>query len=118
MIAFGFSGEPWWAILLWDLGMLFVALIMLAIWGSAGQSAKETAALVAAGKQVLGEVTDKSVYDDSDDVYYDLTVWIPLPDGGFEVTHRCSHSGCSARRTGEKLTVLVDPVVRTWAVVH
>ncbi|SMC77278.1 hypothetical protein [Lentzea albidocapillata] len=118
MIVLAFSGQPWWAILLWELGMLFVVLIMLAIWGTAGDSAKETAALAAAGTQVLGELTDKSLYDAGDDVYYDLTLWIPLPQGGFSVTHRCSRAECSSRRPGEKIPMLVDPEVRTWAVFH
>ncbi|MGI5498638.1 hypothetical protein [Lentzea sp. CA-135723] len=118
MVLAGFSDGPWWAILLWELALLVTAFIMLAIWSSAGDSARETTALEAAGTRVLSEVTDKSLYDDSDEKYYDLTLWLPLPDGGFEVGHRCGRPECAELRPGARLPVLVDPRTRAWAVLH
>ncbi|MFD4669178.1 hypothetical protein ACFWNN_05535 [Lentzea sp. NPDC058450] len=118
MVLVGLSGGAWWAILLGELGLLVTAFLMLAIWFSAADSAKETTALVASGTRVLGEVTDKSLYDDSDEKYYDLTLWLPVPDGGFEVGHRCGRPECAELSAGARLPVLVDPHTRTWAVLH
>ncbi|WP_434443487.1 hypothetical protein [Lentzea sp. E54] len=120
MVLFAFSDEPWWAIALWELGMLVVVFLMLALWATATESAKETVALRASSTTVAGEILDGSVYEESDDITYELTLWIPLPDGGFQVRHRCSHHVCSAaaKRGDGQLTVLVDPKVHTWAVVH
>ena len=118
MAVLAFSDDPWWAIMLWELGMLVVVLLMVALWATAAESAKETVALRAAGTTVLGEVVDKTVVDDHDEIYYELTFWVPLPGGGFEARHRCSRTACSVQEPGGRLTVLVDPVVRTWGVVH
>ncbi|HUQ61417.1 hypothetical protein [Lentzea sp.] len=118
MVVLALSGQPWWAILLWDLGLLVVVFIMLAIWFTAGESAKQTTALLAVGKQVLGEVVGRTEDDDGEDVHYELALWVPLPDGGFQATHRCRRAECSRRQPGDRLTVLVDPKVRTWAVPH
>ncbi|MGW6929000.1 hypothetical protein ACWGE0_02985 [Lentzea sp. NPDC054927] len=113
-----FSGQPWWAILLWELGILVTVLFLLAIWSSAASDAQETAALIAAGTKVLGDVIDNTRYDETDTVYHLLTVWIPLPDGGFQARHRCSQAECTSLEPGGRLTVLVDPAVHTWAVLH
>lgn len=118
MAVLAFSGEPWWAILLWELGLLVVVFIMLALWFSAADSAKETVALQAVGTTVLAEVFDKTVFEDSDEVYYELTFWVPLPDGGFQAKHRCSRTSCSVQEPGGRLTVLVDPKLHTWGIVH
>ena len=108
-----FFDEPWWVIVLWELGMLVVVVILLALWASAGESAKETASLRARGITVTAEVLDSTEHDDGESVSHSLTLWIPVPDGGFEVSHR------RHRYHGEQhLEVLVDPVVRTWAVVR
>ncbi|MGW6443160.1 hypothetical protein [Lentzea sp. NPDC055074] len=112
MAVLAFSDEPWWSILLWELGMLVVVVLMLALWATAGESAKETASLRARGTTVVAEVLDSSAHDDGESVSHELTLWIPS-GGGFQVHHRCD------RYEGEQhLEVLVDPVVRTWAVVH
>ncbi|MFD4637703.1 hypothetical protein ACFWN2_10340 [Lentzea sp. NPDC058436] len=68
MAVLAFSDEPWWAIALWELGMLVVVVIMLALWASAGESAKETAALRANGTTVVAEVLDSTSRDDSETV--------------------------------------------------
>ncbi|GGM85814.1 hypothetical protein GCM10011609_22540 [Lentzea pudingi] len=112
MAVLAFSDEPWWAILLWELAMLVVVVLMLALWATAGESAKETAALRARATAVVAEVLDSTRHDDGETVSHELTLWIPS-GGGFQVHHRCD------RYEGEQhLEVLVDPVVRTWAVVH
>ena len=120
LVAFIVSGEPWWATALWGLCLLVVVVLMLALWFTAGESARQTAALRAVGTTVLGEVVDSSVFEESDEITYELTLRVPSPDGGVEVRHRCSRYVCSeaAKRGAGHLTVLVDPGVRTWAVVH
>ncbi|MDX8029177.1 hypothetical protein SK803_03095 [Lentzea sp. BCCO 10_0856] len=117
-VALVFSDQPWWAIVLWELGILFTVLFLLAIWSSAASDAQETAALVAAGTKVLGEVVDNTRYDETDTVYHLLTVWIPLRDGGFQARHRCGQAECTSLEPGGRLTVLVDPAAHTWAVLH
>jgi hypothetical protein len=112
MALLAFSDEPWWAIALWELGMLFVVVIMFALWSSAGESARETVSLRARGTTVVAEVLDSTEHDDGESVSHSLRLWIPV-SGGFEVHHKCNHYD------GEQhLRVLVDPVVRTWGVVH
>ncbi|MEU3642102.1 hypothetical protein AB0E59_01880 [Lentzea sp. NPDC034063] len=112
-VAVAFSGEPWWAIVLWEFALLVTAVICAAIWASAGESAKETAALRAKGITVVAEVLDSTAHDDGESVSHALTLWIPASGGGFEVRHHCDHYD------GEQhLQVLVDPAVRTWGVVH
>ncbi|MEV6235106.1 hypothetical protein [Lentzea sp. NPDC051838] len=117
-IALAFSGEPWWAIALWELGLLVTLMFLLAVFSSARSDADETAALVAAGTKVTGEVMDKTLYDTGDSIYYLLTVSVPLPDGGFEARHRCSQQECKDLEPGGRITVLVDPQTRAWAVLH
>jgi hypothetical protein len=112
------SGEAWWAILLGDLALLFTALIMLALWFSASESEQQTTALLAGGTKVSGEVLEKAVHDDGETVYRELTVRIPLADAGFQGHHRCSHTECADLEPGSRVTVLVDPVTRAWAVLH
>ncbi|MFJ5985761.1 hypothetical protein [Lentzea sp. NPDC092896] len=112
MTAVAVSDESWWSILLWELGMLVVVVLMLALWSTAGESAKETASLRAKGTTVVAEVLDSTAHDDGESVSHELTLWIPS-GGGFQVYHRCD------RYEGQQhFEVLVDPVVRTWAVVH
>ncbi|RDI17112.1 hypothetical protein [Lentzea flaviverrucosa] len=112
MVWLAFSGQQWWAIVLWELGLLVVLFGLLAIWSTAAESAKETVALRAKGTVVVAEVLDSTAHDDGEGVSHELTLWIPS-GGGFEVHHRCGHY------SGEQhLRVLVDPVVRTWGVVH
>lgn len=112
MAVLAFSDEPWWSILLWELGMLVVVILVMALWATAGESAKETASLRARGTTVVAEVLDSTAHDDGESVSHVLTLWIPA-GGGFQVHHRCD------RYEGEQhFEVLVDPVVRTWAVVH
>lgn len=113
-----FSDEPWWAILLWELALLVALFLLLALWSSAADDAREAAALVAAGTKVPGEILDKTVYDDNDTVYHLLTVRVALPDGGFEARHRCRHAECTSLEPGERVTVIVDPKSRAWAVLH
>ncbi|MET9230287.1 hypothetical protein [Lentzea sp. NPDC003310] len=113
-----FSGQAWWAIILWELGLLVVVFGMLALWTTAAESAEQTEALRAAGRAVLGEVTGKTVFDASDAVMYELTLWIPVPGGGFEDRHRCSRAGCTDVERGGRVTVLLDAATRTWAVIH
>ncbi|ANZ41088.1 hypothetical protein BBK82_39010 [Lentzea guizhouensis] len=107
LIAIIVTGSPWWATALWALCLLIVAFLMLALW-------------FAAGTMVPGEVVDSSVHEESDETTYEFTLWIPAPNGGFQARHRCSRHVCSetAKHGGGWLTVLVDPEVRTWAVVH
>jgi len=112
MVWLVFSAQPWWAIALWEFGLLVVLFGMLAIWSTAAESAKETVALRATGTTVAAEVLDSTAHDDGEGVSHELTLWIPSGDG-FEVHHRCGHYNGEQR-----LMVLVDPVVRTWAVVH
>ena len=72
--------------------------------------------VVVGSSKVLGEVTHKHVTDDGEDTSYELALWIPLPDGGFRAWHLCGR--CSNLEIGNRIPVLVDPVVRTWAVLH
>ncbi len=116
MVVVGSSEGPWWAITVAELVMLVVVFLMLALWSSAGEDARETAALLAAGTKVLGEVVHKSVTDDGEDTSYELALWIPLPDGGFRAWHLCSR--CSDLSVGNRIHVLVDPQIHTWAVLH
>jgi hypothetical protein len=118
MAVLAFSDQPWWGIVLEELVLLVVVFIVLAIWFSASDSAKKTVALRAAGTEVLGEVTGKTESDDGDDVYYELTIRIPLPEGGFQGHHRCRRSICAAREPGGQIPVLVASRLRLWAVVH
>jgi hypothetical protein len=118
MAVTAFSDQPWWAIVLEELALLVLVFIALAIWVTASDSAKKTVALRAAGTEVLGEVTEKTESDDGDDVYYELTIRIPLPDGGFEGRHRCRRSACADRRPGGQIPLLVASRLRLWAVVH
>lgn len=113
MVALAFSGEPWWAIVLWELGLLVAVIFCAAIWSSAGSDAQETVALRAKGTVVVAEVLDSTAEDDGDSISHVLRLWIPVSGDGFEVHHRCHHYD------GEKhVSVLVDPVVRTWGVIH
>ena len=113
MAVLAFSDQAWWAILLWELGMFVVLFGMLALFSSAGESAKETSALRARGTVVVAEVLGSTAHDDGESVSHELRLWVPVPGGGFEVHHRCD------RYDGEQhFHVLVDPVVRTWGVVH
>lgn len=118
MTVVAFSDQPRWGIVLEELALFVVVFIMLAVWFSASDSAKKTVALRAAGTEMLGEVTEKTESDDGDDVYYELTIRIPLPDGGFEARHRCRRSTCAARQPGGNIPVLVAARLRLWAVVH
>ncbi|GLY47241.1 hypothetical protein [Lentzea sp. NBRC 102530] len=117
-VVVAFSDQAWWAIVLWELGLLVVVFGMLALWTTASDDADQTAALREAGTLVRGEVTDKTVFDVSDAIMYELTLRIPVPGGGFEDRHRCSRSECTAVLTGGQVTVLLDATTRTWAVVH
>ncbi|MFC3893105.1 hypothetical protein ACFOWZ_16650 [Lentzea rhizosphaerae] len=118
MAVLAFSDQPWWGIVLEELALLVLVFIVLAIWVTAGDSAEKTVALRAAGTEVLGEIIEKTESDDGDDVYYELTIRIPLPDGDFEGRHRCRRSGCAARRPGGQIPLLVASRLRLWAVVH
>ncbi|MEU0877351.1 hypothetical protein ABZ345_02030 [Lentzea sp. NPDC005914] len=116
MVVLGFSGEPWWAITLWELGLLVTVFLMLALWSSAGESAKGTTALLAGGTKVLGEVTEKGVTDDGEATFYEIRLRIPVAGDGFHAWHRCPR--CSDLEIGNRIHVLVDPDARTWAVAH
>ncbi|WP_394620271.1 hypothetical protein JNUCC0626_14555 [Lentzea sp. JNUCC 0626] len=113
MVALPFSGDPWWAIVLWELAELGGLFIMFRVWSSAGTSASETTALRAKGTTVTAEVVSSTKDFDGESVTHELKLWIPLEDGGFEVRHHCNHY-----RGQPQLKVLVDPADRTWAVVH
>lgn len=118
MAVTAFSDQPWWAIVLEELALLVVVFLFLALWFSATDSARKTVTLRAAGTEMLGEVTEKTESDDGDEVYYELTIRISLPDGGFEARHRCRRSVCAARQPGGQIPLLVAPRLRLWAVVH
>ncbi|USX55166.1 hypothetical protein [Lentzea sp. HUAS12] len=117
-VVLAFSGLAWWAIMLCEFGLLVVVFGMLALWSTAAEFADQTDALRAAGALAQSEVTDKTVFDASDAVMYELTLWIPVRDGGFEDRHRCSRPECTAVEVGQRVTVLLDAATRTWAVVH
>ncbi|MEU7476786.1 hypothetical protein AB0A63_12450 [Lentzea sp. NPDC042327] len=107
------SDLPWWGIALTELGVVLIALIMMAIWSSAAEDAKQTTALRATGTTVLADVLGSEAHDDGESTSHLLTLWVPVPGGGFEVGHWCH------RYDGEQqLPVLVDPVTRVWGVVH
>ncbi|MDX8049952.1 hypothetical protein SK571_11220 [Lentzea sp. BCCO 10_0798] len=79
---------------------------------STATTPRPTVALRATGTTVVAEVLDSTAHDDGEGFSHELTLWIPS-GSGFEVHHRCGHYSGEQR-----LMVLVDPVVRTWAVVH
>ena len=113
MVVLAVSGLAWWWIVLGELALLVTVLFCAAIWSSAGTDAQETVALRAKGTVVVAEVLDSTTEDDGDSISHVLKLWIPVSGDGFEVHHRCRHYD------GEKqVRVLVDPVVRTWGVIH
>ncbi|HEX7301480.1 hypothetical protein [Lentzea sp.] len=112
-VAVALSDQPWWGVALCELGILVGVFVLMAIWSSATENAKDTTALRATGKTVLADVLDSEAHDDGESTSHRLTMWIPVPDGGFEVGHWCH------RYDGEQqLPVLIDPATRTWAVIH
>ncbi|GHH33498.1 hypothetical protein [Lentzea cavernae] len=111
-VAIALSGLRWWAIMLWELGLLLVLFVLAALWSSVSSEEQKTAALRAKGIAAVAQVLDSTREDDGETVTHVLTLWIPS-GGGFEVHHRCGH------HDGERhLEVLVDPETHTWAVVH
>ncbi|NUT93267.1 MAG: hypothetical protein HOY78_14730 [Saccharothrix sp.] len=109
-----------WEIVLWVAGALVMVLIGLGIAARAGEDARETVALRERGVAARAEVLSAEE-NAGDDVSFALTLWIALPGGaGFQVVHSCGNDTCvnAARRSDAVVEVLVDPVVRTWAVVH
>lgn len=112
-IAVALSDQPGWGIALCELGILVGVFVLMAIWSSAAENAKETTALRATGKTVLADILDSEAHDDGESISHQLTMWIPVSDSGFEVGHWCH------RYDGEQqLPVLIDPATRTWAVIH
>ncbi|MET9631936.1 hypothetical protein ABZX92_31175 [Lentzea sp. NPDC006480] len=113
MVVLAFSDEPWWAIVLWELGLLVGALVCVAIWSSAGSDAKDTVALRATGTVAVAEVLESTREDDGDSYSHLLKLWIPVSGDGFEVHHRCHHYSDE-----QQVRVLVDPATRTWGALH
>ncbi|KJK50602.1 hypothetical protein UK23_10135 [Lentzea aerocolonigenes] len=113
MVVLAFADEPWWAVVLGELGLLVSALICVAIWSAAGSEAKDTVALRATGTVAFAEVLESTREDDGDSCSHVLKLWVPVPGDGFEVRHRCHHY------SGEQqVRVLVDPATRTWGALH
>ncbi|MFE9748147.1 hypothetical protein ACFYOT_24850 [Saccharothrix saharensis] len=112
--------DTWWEGALWLAVFLLVILIVVSIGASAGEDARATAALRATAVPARAEVVGAEYIDDEDPAYL-LTLWITPPGGtGFRVRHRCDNLTCvtAAQQPDAVLDVLVDPEVRTWAVVH
>ncbi len=113
--------DAWWQVVLWSAVALFMLIIGFGLGVNAGDAARATVALQAVGVTVRAEVLAAQVVRGVEDLSYDLTLWITLPDGtGFQVEHRCGEYTCiaAARQPGSMVAVLVDPTVRTWGVIH
>jgi hypothetical protein len=113
MVVLAFSGQPWWAIVLWELALLVTLLFCAAIWSSAGSDARDTVALRAKGIVVTADVLESTREDHGESVDHVLKLWIPVRGGGFEVHHRCHHY-----EGEQQVRVLVDPASRTWGALH
>ncbi|MCE6997491.1 hypothetical protein LZG04_22210 [Saccharothrix sp. S26] len=113
--------QTWWEVVLWVGASLLVILVAVSIGATAAEDARASAALRATAVPARAEVVEAEYVDEGDDPAYRLTLWITPPGGvGFPVEHRCDHLTCvtAAGRSDAVLDVLVDPTVRTWAVVH
>ncbi|MEU7528465.1 hypothetical protein AB0A74_22225 [Saccharothrix sp. NPDC042600] len=110
-----------WQVVLWVVASVVVVLLGVGIAARAGEDARATVALRATGVATRAEVLSAEENAGEDDVSYALTLWVALPGGaGFQAVHSCGNHTCvsAAQRSDAVLEVLVDPVVRTWAVVH
>ncbi|NUT53356.1 MAG: hypothetical protein HOV94_39635 [Saccharothrix sp.] len=110
-----------WQVVLWVVASVVVVLIGVGIGARAGEDARATVALRATGVASRAEVLEAVENAGEEDVSFALTLWVALPGGaGFQVVHSCGNQTCvtAAQRSGAVLEVLVDPVGRTWAVVH
>lgn len=113
--------DTWWEVVLWVAASLLVVFIAVGIGASAAEDARASAALRATAVPARAEVVGSEHIDDGENTAYLLTLWITPPGGtGFQVLHRCDDYTCvtAAGRSGAVLDVLVDPALRTWAVVH
>ncbi|WP_141974811.1 hypothetical protein [Saccharothrix saharensis] len=113
--------DTWWEVALWVAASLLVLFIAVSIGASAAEDARASAALRATAVPSRAAVVGAEYIDDGETTAYLLTLWITPPGGtGFQVQHRCDDLTCvtAAQRPDPVLDVLVDPEVRTWAVVH
>ncbi|MFJ6673557.1 hypothetical protein ACIQMJ_20815 [Actinosynnema sp. NPDC091369] len=113
--------DTWWEVALWVVASLLVISTAVSLGATAAEDARATAAFRATAVPVRAQVVGVEHIDDGEGTAYLLTLWITPPGGvGFGVEHRCDHHTCAtaAGRPAAVLDVLVDPAVRTWAVVH
>ena len=113
--------DTWGEAAVWVAAALLVLFIALGIGASAAEDARASAALRATAVPSRADVVGAEHIDDGETTAYLLTLWITPPGvTGFQVRHRCDNLTCvtAAQRPDSMLDVLVDPEVRTWAVVH
>ncbi|MFD1322703.1 hypothetical protein [Micromonospora sonneratiae] len=113
--------DTWWQVLILVMAGLALLMIGLGLWFSAGLAVEATEKLEASGGRARAEIL-AAEEDGDDDIVYRLDLRIVPPGAeAFDVTHRCRKAVCiqAAKQTPPvHLTALVDPVERTWGIVH